>query len=61
MKDYLSTQEDNGGLHINSGFPNRAFYEAAARLGRHAWEQTGRIWHAALAANPARTPISVMR
>src|SRR4030066_1456 len=27
MKDYVKTTEDNGGVHINSGIPNRAFYE----------------------------------
>ena len=26
MNDYVKTTSDNGGVHINSGIPNRAFY-----------------------------------
>ena len=26
MKNYVKTSSDNGGVHINSGIPNRAFY-----------------------------------
>jgi Zn-dependent metalloprotease len=48
MKDYVRTDEDNGGVHINSGIPNRAFYEAAIRIGGRAWERAGRIWYVAL-------------
>lgn len=48
MKDYIDTYEDNGGVHLNSGIPNRAFYEAAIRLGGYAWEKAGRIWYIAL-------------
>ena len=40
--------DDNGGVHINSGIPNRAFYEAASGSGGFAWERTGRIWYVAL-------------
>ena len=32
MDDYVVTEEDNGGVHLNSGIPNRAFYELAMRL-----------------------------
>jgi Zn-dependent metalloprotease len=39
---------DNGGVHINSGIPNRAFYLAATEIGGNAWEKAGRIWYAAL-------------
>ena len=45
MSRYVSTSEDNGGVHINSGIPNRAFYEVAATLGGSAWEKAGRIWY----------------
>ena len=45
MSKYVSTNEDNGGVHINSGIPNRAFYEVAMALGGHAWEKAGRIWY----------------
>ena len=48
MKDYVKTDEDNGGVHVNSGIPNKAFYEVAIRLGGYAWEKTGRIWYVAL-------------
>lgn len=40
--------EDNGGVHINSGIPNRAFYLAATEIGGYAWEKAGRIWYTAL-------------
>lgn len=39
---------DNGGVHINSGIPNHAFYLAATEIGGNAWEKAGRIWYAAL-------------
>lgn len=46
--DYVRTYEDNGGVHINSGIPNRAFYLAAVNIGGYAWEKAGRIWYEAL-------------
>ncbi len=33
MKDYVNTVSDNGGVHINSGIPNHAFYVVATELG----------------------------
>ncbi len=36
---------DNGGVHTNSGIPNRAFYLTAVALGGNAWESAGRIWY----------------
>jgi len=39
---------DNGGVHINSGIPNHAFYLAATAIGGHAWEAAGRIWYVTL-------------
>lgn len=39
---------DNGGVHINSGIPNRAFYLAATAIGGYAWEKAGKIWYIAL-------------
>jgi Zn-dependent metalloprotease len=45
MSGYVTTAEDNGGVHINSGIPNRAFYELALRLKGNAWEKAGRIWY----------------
>jgi Zn-dependent metalloprotease len=48
MKQYVITDEDNGGVHLNSGIPNRAFYELAMRLKGYAWEKAGVIWYKAL-------------
>ena len=48
MRDYLKTNEDNGGVHINSGIPNYAFYLAAAAIGGNSWDKTGRIWYETL-------------
>ncbi|MBT2368268.1 M4 family metallopeptidase [Streptomyces sp. ISL-10] len=44
MADYVRTGRDNGGVHINSGIPNHAFYLLANRLGGRAWERAGQIW-----------------
>jgi Zn-dependent metalloprotease len=48
MDRFVNTNRDNGGVHINSGIPNRAFYLAATALGGYAWEKAGRIWYEAL-------------
>ncbi|RKT18053.1 thermolysin metallopeptidase-like protein [Streptomyces sp. 1114.5] len=48
MRDYVNTSEDNGGVHINSGIPNHAFYLLATALGGSSWERAGRIWYDAL-------------
>jgi Zn-dependent metalloprotease len=45
MDDYDRTFEDNGGVHINSGITNHAFYLAADALGGFAWERAGLIWY----------------
>ncbi|MEV7089525.1 M4 family metallopeptidase [Streptomyces sp. NPDC093085] len=44
MDDYVRTSKDNGGVHINSGIPNHAFYLLATELGGKAWERAGQIW-----------------
>jgi Zn-dependent metalloprotease len=41
-------EEDSGGVHINSGIPNRAFHLAAVGLGGYSWDKAGKIWYAAL-------------
>lgn len=48
MNDYVNTSSDNGGVHINSGIPNRAFYTVAMQLGGKAWEKAGQIWYVTL-------------
>jgi Zn-dependent metalloprotease len=50
MDDYVETIQDNGGVHINDGIPNLAFYTTAMALGGYAWEHAGRIWYDALRA-----------
>ena len=50
MKDYVKGSDDNGGVHINSGIPNRAFCLAAKKLGGHSWDVAGRIWYEVLTA-----------
>ena len=47
MRDYVNTSEDNGGVHINSGIPNHAFYLMAVAIGGFAWEKAGMIWYVA--------------
>ena len=46
---------DNGGVHINSGIPNKAFYLTAMGIGGFAWEAPGHIWYEALKASTAKT------
>ena len=48
LDDYVETDEDNGGVHLNSGIPNKAFHLAATRLGGTSWDGAGAIWYAAL-------------
>src|SRR6185436_8258131 len=48
MRDYFDTTDDNGGIHINSGILNHAFYLAAMYLGGKTWEVLGWIWYVAL-------------
>ena len=53
MKDYVNTTEDNGGVHTNSGIPNRAFNLAATAIGGNSWEGAGPIWYSALTSGIA--------
>lgn len=48
MKGYVHTQADNGGVHTNSGIPNKAFHDLAVALGGNAWEKAGHIWYETL-------------
>jgi Zn-dependent metalloprotease len=51
-------RRDNGGVHINSGIPNHAFYRVAKGLGdaTKAWEDAGHIWYAAFSRNGPLRP-----
>lgn len=48
MKDFVHTFDDNGGVHVNSGIPNHAFYLVATALGGKSWDQAGKIWYETL-------------
>jgi hypothetical protein len=48
MTDYVYTDDDNGGVHINSGIPNRAFALAALEIGGASWEKAGQVWYETL-------------
>jgi hypothetical protein len=50
MADYVDTSDDNGGVHLNSGIPNRAFALAALGIGGPSWEKAGKVWYDALTA-----------
>jgi Zn-dependent metalloprotease len=45
MADYVHTYDDSGGVHINSGIPNRAFALAALAIGGASWEKAGQVWY----------------
>ncbi len=57
MADYANTTSDRGGVHVNSGVPNHAFYLLAQYLGGYAWEKAGQIWYDSMQAlnNPHAT------
>ena len=54
MSKLYEGQSDNGGVHINSGIPNRAFVLSAKQLGGNAWDAAGRIWYDAMLRLPRR-------
>lgn len=45
MRNYVNTTSDNGGVHTNSGIPNKAAYETAIKIGG---EKLAKIWYSAL-------------
>ncbi|HYK01097.1 MAG TPA: M4 family metallopeptidase [Thermoanaerobaculia bacterium] len=48
IRAYLHTTDDHGGVHINSGIPNHAFYLAATTIGGVTWDVVGRVWYMAV-------------
>nr|WP_309741732.1 M4 family metallopeptidase [Chamaesiphon sp. OTE_20_metabat_361] len=48
IRDKYTGNDDNGGVHINSGIPNHAFYQVAIAIGGNSWEKTGKIWYQTL-------------
>jgi len=55
MDKFVVTDDDDGGVHINSGIPNRAFYLAATNIGGFAWQKAGLIWYRTLTGNLSPT------
>ncbi|MFD4324843.1 M4 family metallopeptidase [Nocardioides sp. NPDC058538] len=55
MDDIYDGTDDNGGVHINSGIPNRAFALAAKAIGGNSWDGAGKIWYAALTSGAVTT------
>ncbi len=45
QRDQYRGPDDNGGVHINSGIPNHAFYRFALELKGNAWETAGKLWY----------------
>ncbi len=45
ISEIYTGEEDNGGVHINSGIPNRAFFLIASEIGR---DQAGELYYHAL-------------
>lgn len=54
MDDFVVTTDDNGGVHLNSGIPNKAFELAAVAIGGSSAEGAGAIWYAALTSGQVR-------
>lgn len=48
MDFFVQTTGDNGGVHINSGIPNHAFYLYCQYLGGNAWGKPGKVWYDAI-------------
>ena len=49
MRDFVKTGRDNGGVHINSGIPNKAFATFAQDVGGNAWDAPAQVWFKARA------------
>ncbi len=45
MDGYVETDRDSGGVHLNSGICNKAFYLFATELGGNAWVTAGQLWY----------------
>jgi bacillolysin len=52
LSEYVSTTDDNGGVHVNSGIPNHAFFYVASYIGR---ASAGKIWYLAETSYLTRT------
>lgn len=59
MGGYVKTTSDNGGVHINSGIPNRAFALFTQALGEPSWETPLTVWRKAMEHTWRKTGFSV--
>jgi Zn-dependent metalloprotease len=48
LRNLYRGASDNGGVHLNSGIPNHAFYLFAMAIGGNAWDIPGGIWFEAM-------------
>jgi Zn-dependent metalloprotease len=48
MLDYVNTESDRGGIHINCTIPSHAFYIASKAIGGYSWEKFGKVWYRVL-------------
>jgi len=59
MRNYVeladTEEEDFGGVHINSGITNKAFYLTATGIGGYSWEAPAHIWYESLKASSPNT------
>jgi hypothetical protein len=55
QKSADTPEGDYGGVHINSGIPNRAFYEVAKGIGGNAWDKAGKIWYESMLRMNSKT------
>jgi Zn-dependent metalloprotease len=54
LPDDGNPRNDNGGVHINSGIPNKAFFLVATGIGGQSWDKPAKIWYDALATRLRR-------
>jgi Zn-dependent metalloprotease len=60
LKDKYKGTTDSGGVHINSGIPNHAFFLVATALGGNAWEKAAAIWYRTMLGLTPRSDFAQM-
>jgi Zn-dependent metalloprotease len=55
MQKYVFTRWDNGGVHINSGIPNKVFYLVAMEIGT---DKAALLWYTILQQLPSDADFS---
>lgn len=58
MSRLYTGQEDNGGVHINSGIPNRAFALFAKAVGGFSWKTPCSVWYRTISTPGRISPSS---